>query len=144
MSRHYADALDPVWPELVEVIAESPALILAGHYYIVEIEKDRDVPDALMIFRDDTEITALVSEVLLPEVRSKRHRGPYKAIRFILGRPFSAPGFLASAALAIARSRVNQLIYSTYSFDYVLVKVEDIEEAVSGLNRMGFVVNEES
>lgn len=143
MTEHPVDAISPVWPELVEVIAESPALILGERYYIAEIEAPEYAPEALMIFRDDTETTALVPSSTLHRARVKRQRGPYRAIRFVLGRPFSAPGFLASAALAIAKTRVNQLIYSTYSYDYILINEGEIQTAVAGLKRMGFAVTEE-
>lgn len=143
MNEQYEDALSPVWPELAEVIAASPALVLSGAYYIAEVPNAGEVPDALMTFNDGVETTVLIEENLLPQIMIKRHRGPYKAIRFLLGKPFSAPGFLASAALAIARSKVNQLIYSTYSFDYILVNVADMPDAISGLERMGFAVSME-
>lgn len=141
MSEQYKEALSPVWPELAEVISESPARVLLADYYIAKIGTSADADGALMVFQDDVETTAVVPESDLPRMATLERRGPYKAIKFVLGRPFSAPGFLASAALAIARSKVNQLIYSTYSFDYILVMATDLQSAVSGLERMGFAVS---
>ncbi len=63
-------------------------------------------------------------------------------LRFVLSKPFEAPGFLASASMAVALQRVNQLIYSTYSFDYLLVADDELAEALAGLRRMGFAIEE--
>jgi hypothetical protein len=134
------DALEPVLPELADDIVASPARLLAGTVYVVELVETDAPADAFAVFRDGVEVTAIVSEAQLAAVPGARRQGPFRVLRFELARPFAAPGFLASVALAIARRRVNQLFYSTWSFDYALVGVDDLDDALAGLRHMGFTV----
>ena len=133
----------PVWPELVGVIAESPVRLLPDRVYVVELPRHSPPPTGTFAFlRDDVEVTAVVSEAGLAAVTPLRRRGPFRVLRFVLSKPFEAPGFLASASMAVALQRVNQLIYSTYSFDYLLVADDELTEALTGLRRMGFPIEE--
>lgn len=134
----------PVWPELAEVIAESPVVLIRDRFFIVQLSSDELPADYFALFQDEVERTALVRERSMGEFPVSASRGPYKMLRLVLARPFSAPGFLASVSLAVARMKVNQLLYSTYSFDYVLVNESDLSQAKVGLKRMGFEVVEET
>jgi hypothetical protein len=129
---------EPVWPELRPIIASSPVQVVDGRFFIVELPQDQQAVGAFALFNDGTESTAIVNESELANFNPIRSRGPYTMMRFVLSSPFEAPGFLASAALSIARAKVNQLIYSTYSFDYVLVREADCKAAQEGLGLMGF------
>jgi len=134
----------PIWPELTEIISETPAIVLDGEYFIAATGAGSAAPqNSLMTFSDEVETTFILSGDRLKEVRTSQQKGPYRVIRLALSKPFFAPGFLASAAKAIALQRINQLVYSTYSFDYLLVNSEDLELATSGLANMGFEIRAE-
>jgi hypothetical protein len=134
------DRFEPVRPELADDIAASPARLLAGAFHVVELAADAPPVGAFAVFRDGVEATAIVTDAQLPAVPHTGRQGPFRIVRFELARPFAAPGFLASVSLAIARMGVNQLLYSTWSFDYALIAVDDLAAALTGLRRMGFTV----
>ena len=67
----------------------------------------------------------------------KDRRGPFALIRLRVDQPFQAFGFLASISSAIARRRISILIYSTFSFDYVLVRLRSLNTAVQELRKLG-------
>jgi hypothetical protein len=61
----------------------------------------------------------------------------YRAIRMNLLAPFEGVGFISAVSGAIARAGVNILAVSAYSFDYFLVKEEDLEKTLRALGAMG-------
>ena len=67
MSDQPGETISPVWPELAEVISESPAVILPEAYYIIEVAKREDAFSALMIFDDKIETTAVIPESILSQ-----------------------------------------------------------------------------
>jgi hypothetical protein len=126
--------------QLRDAISDSPAVLLPGTFHVIVVA-EVDVPaDAFAVFRDGVEVTAIVSEAQLATVVHHGAQGPFRVLRFELAQPFAAPGFLAAIAAAIARRGVNQLLYSTWSFDYALVATEDLDAAMAGLRDMGFTV----
>ena len=132
--------MKPIWPDLAEVIRDSPALVLAERYFIAQVDTiPRDIA-VLMTFEDDVEKTVIVESAYIDRISARQARGPYAAIRLQLAKPFVTPGLLASAAKAVARMRVAQIVYSSYSFDYLMVEEPDLALALTGLQRMGFLV----
>jgi hypothetical protein len=131
---------EPVRPELADDIAASPARLLAGAFHVVKLTADAEAVGAFAVFRDGVEVTAIVTDAQLAAVTHTGSQGPFRVLRFELASPFAAPGFLASVSVAIARMGVNQLLYSTWSFDYALVAVDDLDAALTGLRNMGFTV----
>jgi hypothetical protein len=134
-------AYEPIWPELRQVIAESPALVLPGRYVIAEVPEVPPGIEPTMTFRDEVETTVIVEESQLSAIDPIRSRGPYIAIRLQLSKPFVTPGLLASAAAAVAKMRVTQIIYSSYSFDYIMVEEPNLTAALDGLQRLGFPID---
>ncbi|GEO14928.1 amino acid-binding protein [Microvirga aerophila] len=54
---------------------------------------------------------------------------------------FSVPGILASVLAPLARAGIGIFATSTFSTDYVLVKVEDLDPTVEALRAAGHVVS---
>jgi len=56
---------------------------------------------------------------------------------------FSVPGILASVLSPLAEAGIGIFATSTFSTDYVLVKADDAEEAVTALRKAGHTVRDE-
>ena len=123
--------------ELQLIIRTSPVEPVSGYYY-VSVEHDERASTVFATISDGVEWTSII---VLPEpevAAGARRRGPYRLLRLRVSRPFDAPGFLAAACAALAAERCNVLIYSSFSFDYLLVADRDFTTAVDALRRRGF------
>ena len=121
---------------------------LAGRYLVARLA-DGQVPAAsdfvrhcFALFRDpaDGELTAIAEEPAADRFRLETgreiHRG-YRIIRFNLLVPFEGVGFIATLSRAIADRGINLLAASAYSFDYILVKEDDLPSALEALRGLG-------
>src|ERR1700754_5177954 len=64
-------------------------------------------------------------------------KGPVRVLRLEIATPFEGSGFIAAATAALAEEKVNVLVFSTFSFDYVLVQAELLDRAIAILEARG-------
>lgn len=92
-----------------------------------------------LVSKDADEITAVVREENLDKVDVLvRNKDSYRLIELKVSLPFYAVGFLAAVTKAISAKGVNNLLVSTYSKDYVLVRAEQLGLACEALVEGGF------
>lgn len=125
---------------LQRVIATSPVRVLPGRFAVVECGATPDVALCFAVMNDGDEVTAIIEETHLVSIAQRGCQKWFRILQLNVSAPFEAPGFLATAASAIAALGVNVFMVSTFSRDYILVRSDDLEQSLSGLQTAGFPI----
>lgn len=129
-------------PSLDEVIKSSPVLIHKSRYAYLKCQ-EKDIKKHFLISQDNDEITIITEEKNVINTKYEKEVKWFKLLEFKISTPFLTPGFLAKICKAIADEKMNILIVSTFSKDYVLIREEDIEAAVKAIKNIGFLIRYE-
>lgn len=130
--------MSDVAPTLAEAVRNSPFEVINGELYSFRASHV-DISQIFAITRDETETTVIApSSAFPPGIEQNEPVGPYRAIRMRPAAPFAVVGFLAYATDLLAKACCNVLVISTYSYDYILVRSEQISQATSALANGGF------
>ena len=125
--------------KLKEIIEFSKFRIEPGNYVYAKVAKAPNLEDCFMISKDKDEITAVLEEKNLPKIEIiEKNKDLYKLFELKVSLPFYAVGFLAAVTEAISSEGMNNLLISTYSKDYVLVRIEHEQKAKEALLKLGF------
>ena len=89
------------------------------------------------VAKTDEEISLVVKTENVPTNVSNREDG-YKAFRIEGELDFSLVGILADITSALAENKIPVFAVSTFNTDYILVKSEFFEQALSALNKKGY------
>jgi len=118
--------------------------VLPGAYAIARFAADAAIPFPYTesffysVSKTDQELSLVCEERLLRgEVRAERGR---RLIRVDSTLAFSLTGIVAALATPLADAAVSIFSVSTYDTDYLLVRDEDLEKAVTALERAGHKV----
>lgn len=122
---------------LESVISDSPVEHVSGYYYVL-VTSNLATGTLFASLSDGIEQTYVVRTDVPSDNLNSCGRGPYRLLRLRVARPFEAPGFLAAACTAVASAGCNVLVYSTFSFDYLLVAGGDLPVAFAALLHRGF------
>ncbi len=118
--------------------------LLLGHMSVCRLNPAAKIPDWAMasgflsITRTDEELSIVCPEEAVPE--DVRSEGGWRVLRLEGPFKFSEVGVLASVDGPLAEADVSVFAVSTYDTDYVLVKAEQLEDAVSALRARGHEV----
>ncbi len=125
--------------KLKEIIASSKFRVEPGNYVYAKVSKTPNLEDCFMISKDKDETTVVLEEKDLPKVEIiEKNKDLYKLFELKVSLPFYAVGFLAAVTEAISSNGMNNLLISTYSKDYVLVRLEHEQKAKEALLNLGF------
>ncbi len=91
------------------------------------------------ISRTDEEISLVCPTKDVPLNTCAREDG-WKAFRICGTLDFSLIGILSKITDILARHNIGVFAVSTYNTDYILVKKERFDEALSALNRSGYTI----
>ncbi|MBQ1535882.1 MAG: ACT domain-containing protein [Ruminococcus sp.] len=91
------------------------------------------------ISRTDEEISLVCPTKDVPLNTCAREDG-WKAFRICGTLDFSLIGILSKITYILARHNIGVFAVSTYNTDYILVKKERFDEALSALNRSGYTI----
>lgn len=121
-----------------------PLIIMPERLAISRLAADAEYPewarpgDLLALTRTRDELSIVCAERYVPpDVRSERG---WRAIQTQGPLEFNLTGVLASISAPLARSGISIFVLSTFDTDYVLVKEEGLDRAVTALNSAGFLV----
>ena len=121
-----------------------PLVILPERLAVCRLPADTALPDwarpgdLLALVRTADELSIVCTERYVPpEVRAERG---WRAIQVQGPLEFSMVGVLASIAVPLARVGISIFVLSTFDTDYVLVKEDALDRAVSALTQSGFLV----
>jgi hypothetical protein len=125
-------------PELIDILIRSTFACLPGSYIYAKAASLPNTDGHFLVAQDADEITVVtrserVAELDLIEV----NRDNYALIALNVAVPFYSVGFLATISNALAAAGLDILIVSTYSRDYLLVRVDTVEIAAAVLTELG-------
>jgi hypothetical protein len=124
---------------LREAVRNSPYEVIKGELFSFRTTARLDLSQTFAVIKDDTETTVLSEPSgFPPDMDITQAVGPYTAIRLRPSAPFLVIGFLAYATNLLAGAECNILVVSTYSYDYLLVKKDQVERAAEALTAGGF------
>ena len=115
--------------------------LLIGHMSVCRLNPAAGIPDWAMasdflsITRTEDELSVVCPEEAVPA--DARSEGGWRVLRLEGPFEFSEVGVLASVVGPLAEAGVSVFAVSTYDTDYVLVKAEQLEAAVSALRSRG-------
>ncbi len=117
--------------------------LLAGQLAVCQLDPNASIPnwatgDLLSITRTTTELSIVCEQENVPP-EAKAERG-WRCLRIEGPLDFTLVGVVASVANALADSDVALFVVSTFDTDYVLVKEEELSNAVESLRAAGHSV----
>lgn len=126
------------YPGLKEILASSSFVVQEGTFVYAKVATRPQKGMHFLVTQDQEEITVVTKREQLPELELlERNKEDYTLIALNVSVPFYSVGFLAAVSSALAQKRLNILIISTYSKDYLLVRHEDLPTARKPLLSLG-------
>ena len=120
--------------KLQEIINKSTFEIQEGRFVYAKVRTLPEINKHFMISQDKDEITVITREDNLGDLDLiEKNKEFYKLIALNVAVPFYSVGFLATVSGAIAKERMNILIVSTYSKNYIMVKEDCLDKAKKSL-----------
>lgn len=127
-------------PPLTDIIGKSAIKVLDGRFAVIKLNYKPSTTDCFMMADDGKEITIIIEESKLENVQYEEIQRWFKIIQVAVSVPFFAVGFLATITQAIAERRINVLVISTFSYDYLLIRENDASSAIETLDGIGFPI----
>lgn len=125
--------------KLQKIIQNSSYRVVSGSYIYAKVASAPKLSDCFLVSQDEDEISVVVEEKKYNTLDAiERNKDLYKLIELSVSVPFYAVGFLAAVTNAIADKGMNVLVISTYSKDYLLVRIEHELDTVEVLEKLGF------
>lgn len=90
------------------------------------------------VTRSADELSLVCESRVVP--RDVRQEGPWRALRVDGPLDFALTGILCRIALPLADAGISIFAVSTFDTDYVLVREEALDDAVSSLRDVGMIV----
>lgn len=91
----------------------------------------------------DEEISLVCEEERTPAACMEKSTG-WRAVRFAGQMDFSLTGVLSHIAAVLAAERISIFAVSTYDTDYVLLRREQLKEALQALEQNGYRIRSRS
>lgn len=125
--------------EIKKIIEQSTFEVRPGRYVYIKAESLPSTGNHFMVSVDSDEITVVTREENLGAIGViEKNKDSWVLISLNVSIPFYSIGFLATVSNAIASERMNVLIVSTYSKDYILVRADLANKARETLLALGF------
>jgi hypothetical protein len=125
--------------ELKKIIESSTFVFQDGRFIVAKVKTAPAIDDHFMVSKDRDEITVVTKEENLEKLDLiEKNKDFYVAFELKISLPFYAVGFLAAVTGAMGERGMNNLVISTYSKDYLFVRVEHLEKAQQALLDLGF------
>ncbi len=120
-------------------------LLLKDRYAVCRLDSTAEIPDLAeggefcSITKTPDELSVVCSEDNLP-MGAKCEKG-WRVLKIQGLLDFALTGILASAAVILANQKISIFALSTFNTDYILVKEEQINNAITALQEAGHTVN---
>ena len=125
--------------DLKKIIENSSFVVHEGKFVYTKVKTVPTIDKHLLVSKDADEITVVTKEENLSDLDIiERNKDDYCLIELRVSVPFYSVGFLATVSSTVAKEGMNILIISTYSKDYIMVRVEHTEKATQALINLGF------
>ena len=91
----------------------------------------------VFVGKTDEEISLVCDTAVVPENTTERSDG-WKAFRIEGKLDFTLIGILSKISTALAKNNIGIFAVSTFNTDYILVKADDFEKAMTVLDEKGY------
>ncbi|MXR50802.1 ACT domain-containing protein [Halovenus sp. WSH3] len=119
----------------IQVLQDGAVRVSEATYAVCRT--DHSHPAAFATIRDETETTLIIEESEVGSLDAETVETGWKRLTFEMELPFELVGFLATVATELAEADVSVFVVSSYSTDHVLVKQENLDDALSRLEELG-------
>ena len=133
-----------VLDEIDQVIRKSKVTVLPGRFAMLRTEDDGNIPECFLVVKDGNEITLVVDESQLQQIKYSKSQKWFNIVQLAVAIPFFAVGFLAKVTASIAEKGINVLVVSSYSYDYLLIREDDLGSVMNALISIGFPLGNHS
>jgi len=128
---------DIVIPESTEQVISDSTFHFAGTFRWTSARSVRTPEKHLMISRDEKEITVVTNDLDDVDVIAI-NPDRWLLVSIDCSQPFYCVGFIAKLSTMLSAAGLDILVLSTFTRDWVFVKVEDGERAAEVLRKAGF------
>jgi hypothetical protein len=123
--------------QILDMLSKSTYTILDKKYVYVTVAKAPAISNHFMISKDADEITVVTEEKNLADLEIiKKNENLWRLVSVNMSIPFMA-GSLVTINAACAKQGLNNLIISTFSKDYILIKDSQVEKVRGVLKDFG-------
>ena len=129
---------------VVDLIMNFSLTLLPDHLAICQLPADSPFPpwawgeNLFALVRNTDELSVVCDDANVPEdIRAKRG---WRALKVEGPLDFSLVGVLADFAGILADAGVSIFAISTFDTDYLLVRLDDVYQAVDALQKAGHVI----
>jgi hypothetical protein len=118
--------------------------LLKETFCVVRLEKDSEIPiwinkdSFYSITKTDDELSIVCPQASVPKYSKMEKDWRILKIEGVLD--FSLVGILAAISTLLAENKISIFAISTYDTDYILVKEDKINEAISVLNENNYEI----
>jgi hypothetical protein len=124
--------------KILEMFEKSTFSISKERYIYAKVKEIPPLSDHFMISKDKDEITVVTEEKNLSSLQViEKNNNLWGLVSLNLYTPFMA-GTLTAINSACAENGLNNLIISTYSRDYIIIKDSQVEKVKEVLKKLGF------
>jgi hypothetical protein len=119
--------------------------VLPGRFAIVRLSPDREIPawatqgSFFSVTRTSDELSIVTEESRVPA--GLRSQAGWRALKVHGPFALTEVSVLASLAAPLSEARISMFAASTFDTDYLLVASENLEAAVSALERAGHTIH---
>lgn len=118
--------------------------ILGNKLKVVKMEAESKVPEIVFnqdfysITKTDEELSIVLDEDI--SIESDIVEYNWRAIKIVGTLDFSLIGILSQISTILAKAKVSIFAISTYNTDYILVKSDNLENAIDALRQNGYEI----
>ena len=127
---------------------EKPNLVLTvleETFNIHRLASDSSLPEAISecdfysLSKTDDELSLVCPRPLA--VKSEKHSPDWKCLKVAGPLDFKLTGILVGITDVMAKERISVFAISTFDTDYILIKKQNLTNALSALERAGYQIN---
>lgn len=100
------------------------------------------MPGAFAVIHDLSEITVIIDQAKIKDESAISINRNWKMLTFDMALPLELVGFLSKISHALANKNISIFVISAYSTDHILVKENDLAEAIAALKQLGYLVRD--
>lgn len=127
--------------QILEMLSRSTFNISSEKYIYAKVKSLPSNQEHFMVSHDEDEITVVTSVNNISSLDIiEKNNNQWRLVSLNLDTPFMA-GTLATINSACAKKGLNNLVVSTYSKDYLIIKDSQINQIKEVLNELGLKEN---
>lgn len=118
--------------------------VLENKLKVIKLKNDAKIPETVWnqgfysITKTDEELSIVVDEAV--NIKSDKAEHGWRAMKIVGVLDFSLIGILAKISTVLAQAKISIFAISTYNTDYILVKADQLDDAIDVLKQNGYQI----